>query len=79
MKSNQWTKMSRQEFLDWRARRTADAVEFSKTQKPSEEFMIVMDAGDDIICDVCNCDVEGDELFMNSWGLYCSECKEKHT
>jgi len=68
-------KIPRTEFLEYRKRQVAQAVEFSKG---NAEIIAVCDPDDEIICDVCNANVETEEVTFNDWGLYCEPCATKH-
>lgn len=60
--------ITREFFLRHRAVMTAKAK-----QSP---VLIVVDAGDEVICDVCNSTVEENPIWVNSYGLYCYTCRE---
>lgn len=70
---DKWIKMNRADFLATRRANTDEALEMAK----NNPAMVVMDAGDDVICDVCDADVPDETLYMDSWGLYCTGCKEE--
>lgn len=75
--------MSREEFLKRRGEsmRAHEAGELDcLCENPifADCEEIVMDPGEDVICDVCNCDVEDELLHLNDWGLYCETCWRKY-
>jgi hypothetical protein len=63
-------------------KRRAEMTALSKLQAtcPTTGFaMHVIDAGDEVLCDFCNADVEEDPIHLNERGTYlvCKECREK--
>lgn len=74
--TNKIITIPRAEFLAWRRRQVADATEYDKNNP--DEVIHICDPQDEIICDVCNVDVLGDNVHFNDWGLYCDDCRAKH-
>ena len=67
--------ISRAEFLEYRRRQVADATE---SAIGNDDIIAICDPDEEIICDVCNCNVETETVSFNDWGLYCDECATKH-
>lgn len=68
-------KVTRTEFLAYRRRQVEQAVE---SAQGNDDVIVVCDPEDEIICDVCNGNVETDIVAFNDWGLYCEPCATKH-
>lgn len=67
--------------IDEFIKRRRQGIESAKAAQSYNPNMIVVDVPDDeIICDVCNADIEIAEgvVWLNSYGAYCSECRRKH-
>ena len=66
--------IKRIDFLNKRKRETEEALDYKKN---NPDFpIIIMDAGEEIVCDVCNSLVEDELLYINSYGLYCEACRK---
>ena len=35
---------------------------------------IIVDPGNEIVCDVCNGTIEDEIIQPNDWGVYCNDC-----
>lgn len=66
-----FTAVNRELFLQRRAQGVASAKEAAKTNP----HMIVVDPEDDVICDLCNNEIEDQMLWLNDYGVYCVTCR----
>ncbi len=66
-------RITRPQFLRWRHYQMQQA--YAMKSHLGAENMIIVDAGDEVICDVCNANIDGDILWRSDWGLYCNECR----
>ena len=71
MSQGDFKQVSVQDFMTARRVQLAEWLEMAKTD-PS---VIVCDAGEDLVCDICNADVLENPLYINSFGLYCADCR----
>ena len=69
--------MTREQFLKYRERQMSEAKLMAEVQKivDKEATHIIMDAGDDIICDMCNADVLNPIVHMvDGRSIFCDVC-----